>query len=596
MRVHPVLLDSRPPYLESEGGGNSLLLLPVGRGPLIAEIAESARKVTHQPPVVFPSFAFDEVYEDGIRAACPSVAEIVDRATFTDPFSRYDSSDLLLLISPHYYPATGLELEAFVGIRLASGGMVRHLLAFESSSLGTKELVHAGDDGRVRRIQRYFDPVTWPFPAGVIASLVPVACLLTAVEVPLLPLEALRQTLTSRGIPHQDVPFRGEFLELFDEACALSLAERRLIAMSAQLVEGSGQAPAEGALRSPRATVHADARLVGPVLVSDGAVVEEGALVVGPAIIGPGARVGRDARVAQCVLTPGAVVPPGATTRHRVVSAQAAGSSGVPHRRHTPGVANPVIPGPEDTPGLGYRDLKAMIEAPIALLALVVLSPILAVMALLVKLTSPGPIFHGDRREGLGGRSFRCWKFRTMRVDADALQRALASQQQMDGPQFKMSNDPRVTRVGKWLRRLNVDELPQLANVVCRQMSFVGPRPSPFRENQICVPWRNGRLSVRPGITGLWQVCRRDRAQGDFHQWIQYDLLYVQHMSWWVDLKILVATVVTLGGNRPVALERIIPRAALPPAEPRDGAANGAVRATPARGAARRWRADVAAR
>ncbi|HEU4643354.1 MAG TPA: hypothetical protein VFS44_12940, partial [Gemmatimonadaceae bacterium] len=83
---------------------------------------------------------------------------------------------------------------------------------------------------------------------------------------------------------------------------------------------------------------------------------------------------------------------------------------------------------------------------------------------------------------------------------------------------------------------------------------------------------------------------------GDFHQWIQYDLLYVQHMSWWVDLKILVATVVTLGGNRPVALERIIPRAALPPAEPRDGAANGAVRATPARGAARRWRADVAAR
>jgi hypothetical protein len=127
-------------------------------------------------------------------------------------------------------------------------------------------------------------------------------------------------------------------------------------------------------------------------------------------------------------------------------------------------------------------------------------------------------------------------------------------------------------------------------------MSFVGPRPSPFRENQICVPWRNGRLSVRPGITGLWQVCRRDRAQGDFHQWIQYDLLYVQHMSWWVDLKILAATVITLGGNRPVALERIIPRSALPPVDPRDGTAPGTARAVSGRSAARRWSADVAAR
>jgi lipopolysaccharide/colanic/teichoic acid biosynthesis glycosyltransferase len=89
-------------------------------------------------------------------------------------------------------------------------------------------------------------------------------------------------------------------------------------------------------------------------------------------------------------------------------------------------------------------------------------------------------------------------------------------------------------------------------------MSFVGPRPSPFRENQICVPWRQGRLSVRPGITGLWQVCRHDRANGDFHQWIQYDLAYVQHASLAVDVKILVATILTGGGRRAVSLERIV--------------------------------------
>ena len=90
-------------------------------------------------------------------------------------------------------------------------------------------------------------------------------------------------------------------------------------------------------------------------------------------------------------------------------------------------------------------------------------------------------------------------------------------------------------------------------------MSLVGPRPSPFRENQLCIPWRDGRLSVRPGITGLWQVCRNRRSEGDFHQWIHFDLLYVRHMSLAVDLKILAATVATLGGRWPVPLRWIIP-------------------------------------
>jgi lipopolysaccharide/colanic/teichoic acid biosynthesis glycosyltransferase len=105
---------------------------------------------------------------------------------------------------------------------------------------------------------------------------------------------------------------------------------------------------------------------------------------------------------------------------------------------------------------------------------------------------------------------------------------------------------------------LNVDELPQIWNVVKGEMSFVGPRPSPFRENQICVPWRNGRLSVRPGITGLWQVCRRDRATGDFHQWIHYDLLYVRNVSFRLDVMILAATIFTLGGKKPVPLRLML--------------------------------------
>ena len=169
-----------------------------------------------------------------------------------------------------------------------------------------------------------------------------------------------------------------------------------------------------------------------------------------------------------------------------------------------------------------------------------------------------GPIFFSDIREGLGGRQFGCLKFRTMLVGASELQRQLKEQGRLDGPHFKMDVDPRLTRAGRWLRAANFDELPQLVNVLRGDMSLVGPRPSPFRENQICAPWREGRLSVRPGITGLWQLCRHDRKAGDFHQWIEYDLLYVQEMSPTLDFKVLAATLLSLGGKYPVPVSRLL--------------------------------------
>lgn len=198
-----------------------------------------------------------------------------------------------------------------------------------------------------------------------------------------------------------------------------------------------------------------------------------------------------------------------------------------------------------------YLFVKRVIDLIGAAVGLIVLSPLLLAAAVLVKCTSRGPVLFVHRRQGLGGEEFGCLKFRTMRVGADAEQALLQALNEVDGPQFKIANDPRLTRLGLWLRRRNVDELPQLVNVLLGQMSLVGPRPSPDEENQLCPEWRRTRLSVKPGITGLWQVLRlRDEQHSDFQEWIYYDEEYARHRSIWLDLQILFYTPLTMFASR----------------------------------------------
>jgi lipopolysaccharide/colanic/teichoic acid biosynthesis glycosyltransferase len=220
-----------------------------------------------------------------------------------------------------------------------------------------------------------------------------------------------------------------------------------------------------------------------------------------------------------------------------------------------------------------YPAVKRAIDVAAAAAGLVLMAPLVLLIAVLIKLESKGSVHFGHPREGRGGRPFRCWKFRTMVHGADVLQHRLAQLNQLDGPQFKVGQDPRRTRVGRLLAPTNLDELPQLWNVLSGEMSLVGPRPSPFRENQVCVPWREARLSVRPGITGLWQICRHDRDKGDFHQWIYYDLLYVRNLSLWLDIKILALTFVSLARGGYVPLTWLLPPEAYGErrAVPRDG-------------------------
>jgi lipopolysaccharide/colanic/teichoic acid biosynthesis glycosyltransferase len=186
---------------------------------------------------------------------------------------------------------------------------------------------------------------------------------------------------------------------------------------------------------------------------------------------------------------------------------------------------------------------KRAFDVVVALLGLVITLPLYPFILLAIWLEDGRPFFFRQRRETVGGREFRLVKFRTMERDAEAKKAALMARSEVDGPQFFMQDDPRLTRVGKVLRKYKVDELPQFFHVVRGEMSLVGPRPSPFRENQFCPAWREARLGVRPGITGLWQVMRTRRPTHDFQEWIRYDVQYADEISWRLDLRILAKTV-----------------------------------------------------
>jgi exopolysaccharide biosynthesis polyprenyl glycosylphosphotransferase len=193
--------------------------------------------------------------------------------------------------------------------------------------------------------------------------------------------------------------------------------------------------------------------------------------------------------------------------------------------------------------------IKRMMDFSLGLVLLIILSPLFLITALLIWLTSPGPVFFIQDRVGFNKRHFRLYKFRTMVADAELRLASLETGEAMDGPAFKMNNDPRITPIGHFLRKTSIDELPQLFNVLKGDMSLVGPRPTPVREYEgFNEDWHRRRFSVRPGITGLWQV--NGRSSTPFPKRMELDLQYIDHWNLWLDLKILAKTVpVVLRGD-----------------------------------------------
>lgn len=191
---------------------------------------------------------------------------------------------------------------------------------------------------------------------------------------------------------------------------------------------------------------------------------------------------------------------------------------------------------------------KRVLDVVISGISLVVLSPLMACIAALIRVTSPGPVLFQQTRCGLGGRRFTLYKFRSMINNAEQLRAELHQLNELDGPVFKISDDPRITPVGRWLRRFSLDELPQLWNILRGDMSFVGPRPAVPEEVDQYEDWQKRRLRMRPGLTCTWVL--EGRNQLDFKRWMQLDLSYINNWSLWLDVKIFLRTIpIVLSGR-----------------------------------------------
>lgn len=566
MQLIVVILDSHPAYLEAGADGLSLLSLPLGTGTvydvLAGQIREAGAACVHVLPGFSPGAGYARRFvaraEEAAGAAALPV-NVLTSSGLSELLHSCEPSDDLVIIDPRYWPVGGFDLLELIEHRDDRRWTV-HAVAVASDSEEAQEYVRLDAAGRVRCIRRYYESVTWPKTGPVLATVMPASA---AEDVMFSSLGELRHVLSLRGMLSRDLHAAEGSLDLMQEEAYLALQEEHATARCAGSPPPGFRFIETEVLASESARVHPSSRIRGPVVLQAGTQVDEGATLIGPSVVGRGARLRRDAFVAQSAIAERVTVGAGQAVRHQVL-ARTDGSGSAPSNgrirtgdgssRGARGVAftRPRVEfngSARTVRRRVYPAVKLTVEAALAWTALIALLPLFLVIALLIRLDSAGPIFFRDRREGKGGRMFDCLKFRTMRPDAHLMQRGLYDDNAVDGPQFKMANDPRVTRVGRWLRQANLDELPQLINVALGQMSLVGPRPSPFRENQICVPWRRARLSVRPGITGLWQVCRHDRDEGDFHQWIAYDIAYVRHQSFLLDLRILFATILTLGGK-----------------------------------------------
>ena len=200
-----------------------------------------------------------------------------------------------------------------------------------------------------------------------------------------------------------------------------------------------------------------------------------------------------------------------------------------------------------DKKSKAYLISKRRTDIVLSSIGLLLLSPILIIVAIAIKIDSRGPIIFKQDRVGKDGKIFSMYKFRSMVVNAEELKQQLQSQNEMSGPMFKIKNDPRINKIGRFIRKTSIDELPQLLNVIKGDMSLVGPRPSLPKEVSQFKPWMKERLLVKPGLTCFWQVMGRNNIS--FEEWMKLDIKYVHEMNYWLDIKLIFKTFFVLFGD-----------------------------------------------
>lgn len=387
--------------------------------------------------------------------------------------------------------------------RARSSGFVIRLTCHDDEQYS--ESIVAAEDGSFSRFERRYQPRTHRTSWGVITASPDVARAWCAAEDLAGALRAARAAADRGRLARAH-----ERARLWDDHTPSERAH--FLEMLQQRWRGAARAIPDTVEIRPGVVAHKTAS------------VDPGACIMGPVWIGANVHILADAAIVGPHIEPDVTVPIATSARGAAVSpVPRAAFTGIPHHRH-----------PSDA-------AKRLFDIVFSLFALLITAPLYPVVLALIFIEDGRPFFFIHRRQSRGGREFGCIKFRTMFKDAEARKTELMKENH--GPQFFMSNDPRVLPVGKFLRKLQLDELPQFVNVLMGDMSVVGPRPSPDAENQCCPPWREARLSVRPGITGLWQVRRTREPQIDFQEWIRYDLEYVRKRSLWLDIKIIAMTV-----------------------------------------------------
>ncbi|MGH7214206.1 MAG: sugar transferase, partial [Tepidisphaeraceae bacterium] len=428
-----------------------------------------------------------------------------------EPSQIVSHAELFLLTDPRSLVL--FSMNAVVDVMNWVQPQVLFLRVHDDRQRGYRERVVTDADGRFIRFQRLYDAVDPRLTRVVMTPEREIAQLWQSSADPLSGWRRLRRFIhpsdrLTRSVDGH-VYDRGNERDLASYLHDLMVAWKRPDVTVARLRQHAG----DGVWLDANANVESGARLIGPVWVGAGRRIDPDAAVVGPSIVWD-------------------------DPAHRPPTEEIQWLDLEP-------TSPPTDPKAKEIPPLG-RAIKRLFDLAFSLLALAITFPLYPMIMLAIWIEDGRPFFFSHGRETIGGRVFGCIKFRSMRKDAEKIKAQLQARNQADGPQFYMENDPRLTRVGAFLRKYNLDELPQFFNVLAGHMSVVGPRPSPFKENQFCPAWREARLSVRPGITGLWQINRTRRAGSDFQEWIKYDLEYVENLSWRLDLLIIWKTITTI--------------------------------------------------